>query len=63
VNLASPTLPSANSDIAYAVESALKADPLFDKDGTQLSGTIDPVDATGTFTFGVNLKLKHPLKL
>ena len=63
VNLANATVPSANSDIAYAVENALKNSPLFDKDETQLAGTIDPGDATGTFTFGVNLKLKRPLKL
>jgi type IV pilus assembly protein PilM len=54
---------SANSDIAYAVENALKNSPLFDKDATQLAGTIDPGDSTGTFSFGVNLKLKRPLKL
>jgi type IV pilus assembly protein PilM len=63
VNLASPTLPSANTDIAFATEGALKASPLFDKDETQLSGTIDAVDASGTFTFEVNLKLKRPMKL
>jgi type IV pilus assembly protein PilM len=63
VSLASATSPSANSDIAYAVASALQASPLFDKDQTQLAGTIDPVDATGTFTFGVNLKLKRSIKL
>jgi type IV pilus assembly protein PilM len=53
---------SANTDIAYATERMLKADPLFDKDGTQLQGSINVDDAGGTFTFGVNLKLKQPLK-
>jgi type IV pilus assembly protein PilM len=54
---------SANTDIAYAVERVLKESPLFDKDETRLSGTINPTDANGTFTFGVDVKLKRPLKL
>jgi hypothetical protein len=54
---------SANTDIAYAVERALKESPLFDKDETHLSGTINPTDPNGTFTFGVDVKLKRPLKL
>ena len=54
--------PSANQDIGYAVEAALKASPLFDKDGTHLLGDNNK-DANGTFTFGVVLKLKRPLKL
>src|SRR6201999_3477117 len=63
VNLASPTLPSANTDIAFATEGALQASPMFDKAETQIIGTIDAVDASGTFTFEVNLKLKRPMKL
>jgi hypothetical protein len=62
VNVANSTTPSANTDIAYAVESALKQSPAFDPAETQLSGTID-TDPNGTFTFGVNLKLKRPMKL
>jgi type IV pilus assembly protein PilM len=63
VDLASPTLPSADADIAFATEGVLKSSPLFDKDETQLSGTIGQVDASGTFTFELNLKLKRPMKL
>ena len=63
VNLDNPTTPSANSDIAYAVQTALKASPLFDKDETHLDGNIDSADSAGTFTFGVSLKLKRPMKL
>ena len=63
VNLTASGLPSANSDIAFAVERILKDSPMFDKDETQLSGTINVDDATTTFTFGVNVKLKKPLKL
>ena len=63
VNLVNSTVPSANSDIAYAVAAALQASPYFDKDETQLAHTIDVDDASGTFSFGVNLKMKRPLKL
>lgn len=54
---------SANTDIAYAVENELKASPLFDAKETQLSRQIDSDEASGTFTFGVTLALKRPLKL
>lgn len=55
-------VPSANQDIAYALERALKDSPLFDKDETQLAGD-NNLDPNGTFTFGVKLKLKRPLNL
>jgi len=55
--------PSANSEIAYAVESELKACPIFDPKMTQLTGNITPDDSNGTFTFGVTVTLLHPLKL
>jgi type IV pilus assembly protein PilM len=55
--------PSANSEIAYAVESALKACPIFDPKTTQLTGQITPDDSNGTFTFGISLILQNPLKL
>jgi type IV pilus assembly protein PilM len=63
VNLNSPTMATANTDVAYAMETALKASPFFDKDETALEGNIDPAGDAGTFTFGVKLKLKHPIKL
>jgi type IV pilus assembly protein PilM len=54
---------SATSTIAFAVESELKACPVFDPKATQLSGQITPDDANGTFTFGITLMLQNPLKL
>jgi type IV pilus assembly protein PilM len=55
--------PSANSEIAFAVESQLKACPVFDPKATQLSGQITPDDSNGTFTFGLTATLLNPLKL
>ena len=63
VNVTSSGGASSPTDIAFAVEQALKGSPLFDKDGTQLSPTITPDEPSGTFSFEVNLKLKRPLKL
>jgi hypothetical protein len=60
--LNSTSMASANGDIAYAVESAVKSSPLFDQLGSQLTGTIEATD-TNTFTFGMTIKLKRPLKL
>jgi type IV pilus assembly protein PilM len=54
---------AANGEIAYAVENQLKACPIFDPKATQLAGQTSPVDANGTFTFGVNVTLLNPLKL
>ena len=51
--------PSANSSIAYAVENEIKASYLVDPKTTQLIGQITLDDATGTFTFTVNVT---PLK-
>jgi cell division ATPase FtsA len=53
---------AANGEIAYAVENELKSCPLFDANNTQLVGQTTPVDAKGTFTFGVKLVLQNPLK-
>jgi type IV pilus assembly protein PilM len=63
VNVTSTGGASANSEIAYAVARALKESPLFDKDETEMERTINLDEPTGTFTFGMNLKLKRPLKL
>jgi hypothetical protein len=54
--------PSANTDIAYALLDELKASPLFEPNGTQFFTEIIPDEASGTFTFGVTLALKQPLK-
>jgi type IV pilus assembly protein PilM len=55
--------PSANSEIAYAVENQLKSETnYFKPEGTALTGQITP-DVNGTFTFGVNVTLQNPLKM
>ena len=53
---------SANSKIAYAVHAELIASPLVDAAGTQLDPSIVEDEATGTFSFGITLALKKPLK-
>ncbi len=57
--------PSANDKLAFAVRDGLQASPLFDHKKTKLSGEIEQVDATNsvTFSFGLNLELKHPMNL
>jgi type IV pilus assembly protein PilM len=55
--------PSANSEVAYAVETQLKACPIFDPKTTQLTGQITPDSASGTFTFGIMVTLTNSLKL
>ena len=55
--------PAANSDIAYTLENELQASPDFDPKATQLTGQINPEDASGTFTFGISAVLKNPLNL
>jgi hypothetical protein len=56
--------PTANNDLAYAVQKELQDSPLFDPKETKVSGDIESVDETAiTFSFGVTLKLKHPMKL
>ncbi len=54
---------SANTELAFTVLNELKASPLFDSEKTQFSGNISADEPPGTFTFGVNVKLKRPLKL
>ncbi len=53
---------SANSKIAYAVHAELTASQLVDAAGTQLDPSIVEDEATGTFSFGITLALKKPLK-
>jgi type IV pilus assembly protein PilM len=62
VNLSSVD-PSANTEIAYAVENQLKTSPLFDPKTTQLVGNITVDDSNDTFTFGITVSLINPLKL
>jgi type IV pilus assembly protein PilM len=53
---------SANTTLAYDVHAQLMASSMFDTNATRLLGQISPVES-GTFTFGLNLKPKRPLKL
>jgi len=57
--------PTANDDLAFAVQDQLQKSSMFDKGGTKLSGSIEQVEETNsvTFSFGVTLKLKRPMKL
>ena len=54
---------SADSKVAYAVHAELLASPLVDAAGTQLDPSITEDESTGTFSFGITLALKSPLKL
>ena len=55
---------TANNKLAVTLQKALQASPLFDPKETALSGQFENVDEnTLTFSFGMKLKLKRPLKL
>jgi type IV pilus assembly protein PilM len=61
VNLNRASDSSANGNLAFVVEHAIQASPLFDKDGTRLDGQLDqPNETDNTFTFGMVLKLRYP---
>jgi type IV pilus assembly protein PilM len=54
----------ANDELAYELQRALQSSPMFDPKETKLTGQIEVVDASAvTFSFGVTLRLKHPMKL
>ena len=64
VNLKRYNLPTANDELVFAVEKELQASPIFDRKETKLSGPIENVGEKDlTFSFGVTLKLKRPMKL
>jgi type IV pilus assembly protein PilM len=54
--------PTADLRLANVLQGQLQQSEIFDPEGTKLSGDITPVDEL-TFSFGVTLKLKNPLKL
>jgi type IV pilus assembly protein PilM len=54
---------AANNEIVYAVETELKAAPVFDPKTVQPSIQISPRDANGTFTFSITVSPQNPLKL
>jgi type IV pilus assembly protein PilM len=55
--------PDANQSIIYTLESEFQNSPLFDHDGTKLTGSMVSDDTSGTFTFPFTVQLKHPMKL
>lgn len=55
--------PSANTTIAFDVESQLKNSPMFDPKGTLLSPTLTSDPASGTFSFGITVALPNPMKM
>ena len=53
----------ANSALAFAVQEEFKKSPLFDPESTKLAGDLQkPESSADTFTFGLTLKLKNPMK-
>ena len=52
---------AANTELAIAFLTELKNSPLVDTNGTEFSGNMEPAD--DTFSFGVKLKLKKPIKM
>ncbi len=58
-----PVAAAANSQLAYALDQALKKQTdVFDPAGTVL-GNQNPEEGKFTFTFEVTVKLKRPLRL
>jgi type IV pilus assembly protein PilM len=67
VNLNSAKDPSANGRLAFAVAEEFRKSPMFDANGTKLTGELqEPEMITrnfGTFRFGMTLKLKNEMQL
>jgi hypothetical protein len=53
----------ANQELVFSVIDEIRKSPLFDEKETTSSGNIGNEEPPGTFNFGVNVKLKHPIKL
>jgi len=60
----SKAFPTADSELAIALEKALLASPFFagGTNGTQLAGSMQPNEENNTFSFEVRLKLKKPIR-
>lgn len=54
---------TANKEVTYTLDQELKASAVFDPTAVALDPQIVEDEPTGTFTFGVTLGLKQPLKL
>jgi len=52
--------PTANSEIAFAVQNEIESSPVVDPKATQLVGQITPDDVTGTFTFTMSVTPLNP---
>lgn len=64
VNLNKSGDSAANGNLAYAVQDEFKQSSFFDADGTKLSGELEQVESSAqTFTFGMTLKLRNPMKI
>ncbi len=56
--------PEANKEVVYSMLNEIRSSPLFDADWTDPDGKgIGAEEPPGTFTFGITVGLKHPLKL
>ena len=53
----------ANQELVFSVIDEIRKSPLFDEKETTSSGNIGNEEPPGTFNFGVNVKLKRPIKL
>jgi hypothetical protein len=55
----------AKKQMVYSVIDEIKASPsgLFDPEETKPSGNVSEDEPPGTFTFGITVGLKHPIKL
>jgi hypothetical protein len=54
---------TANFDLMIELERNLQSSPVFDEEQTKLSGQMEVDPEALTFSFGVTLRLKNPLKL
>jgi type IV pilus assembly protein PilM len=64
INLNKAGEAAANGRLAYTVAEEFKNCPIFDSNGTKLSGELENVDSSATtFTFNMVLKLKNEMQL
>ncbi len=54
--------PGVNGQLAFAVEEAFKTNSLFEATGTKLADVQTAEDKAETFTFGLKVQLKNPMR-
>ena len=54
---------TAQGTVMFGVERSAKESPMFDKDGTSLSGKIETTEGSPVFSSPLVVKLKRPIKL